>query len=444
VETANVAADPDLEVCESDCGIEDLQEVARLTDPGFYAAEPYDVYARLRREAPVFWYEAGEIWGVSRYEDARFVLGRPELFSSKYGLIYTQSMTPDDGSACPVSDMPRRAQMRGRAFQQFLGDAHETLVTSDPPRHTSLRRLVSPAFTPRLVAKLGEGVHSLVQAALDTIEPEVVTDVVDAFARPVPMYVIAQMLGVPREDWVRFARWSDAIFDASSQLHDPQGERSAHWMEQLLEFAAYFGEQLADRRANPRDDVLTAIQGEVEGEVLSDIDQLMFALQVLAAGNETTQTLIAAGVKLLAEHPDQCSILVEDPGLIPNAVEEMLRCASPVPTFCRTAKETTHLRGTRIEKGDFVVVIHAAANRDEDVWEEADRFLVTRKPDAGIAFGFGPHFCLGAALARLEARVVFTELLRRYPKFELAGPACRSATSAAPRYEAMPVVFHRP
>lgn len=442
MEVVDVAADPDLR-CDIESGVEDLQDVARLTDPAFYAAEPYEVYGRLRREAPVFWYEAGEIWGVSKCDDAKFVLGHPELFSSMYGLFCSNSIPRDDGSACPVSDMPRRAELRRRGFQQFQGDGNEHLVASDPPRHTHLRRLVSPAFTPRLVAKLGESIQTLVKATLDPIEPEVITDVVDTFARPIPLYVIAEMLGVPPEDWTRFARWSDAAADATTQINDPEADASANWMEQLLEFGAYFGEQFADRRANPRDDVLTAIQGEIDGEALSDIDQLMFALTLLGAGNETTQVLVAGGVKLLAEHPDQLSILVKNPDMIPGAVEEMLRCVAPVPTFCRTAKETTHLRGSRIEKGDYLVVIHAAANRDEDVWEDSDRFDVTRKPDAGIAFGFGPHFCLGAALARLEARIIFADLLQRFPRFELVGESHRAPTSLIPRYEAMPVVFHR-
>ena len=427
--------------CVTDGQVGDLQTIARLTDMAFFASEPHDAYTRLRREAPVFWYEEGEIWGISKCEDAKFVLSRPELFSSEYGLIFTQSKPYDHGSACPLSEMPRRAELRRQAFLQLAGT--ESIVGSDPPRHTRLRRLVSSAFSPRLVSQLEATIRDLAREAIERIEPDMTTDIVDVLTRPIPLLVIARMLGVPRDEWQRFARWSDAATDATAAVQNPTEEPSTAWMEQLIEFGQYFSGQLALRRQDPRDDVLTAIQNEIDGETLSEWDQILFALVLLSAGNETTQVLLAGGIKLLAEHPDQRAILAGDPGAIPQGIEEILRYVTPVPTFCRTARDTVHLRGRQIEKGDYVVVIHAAANRDEDVWDEADRFIVSRKPDSGIAFGFGPHFCLGAALARLETRIVFEELLRRYPHFEMAGSAHRAPTGPIPRYESMPVVFRR-
>jgi cytochrome P450 len=426
-------------------GIDDrpLVDVARLTDPAFYAGDPYPVYARLRREAPVFWYEPGQFWALSKYRDVKTVSRAPNLFSSAYGLRPTESVPFDDGS--PIEDdtgMPRRAELRrSMDLSKLLGG--EMIVALDPPRHTQLRRLVSTAFTPRMVAALEKEVAELTIQALDAMEPGTVADFVETVALPVPMFVIAKMLGVPPEDFPAFRRWSDAIVAATDALQDRESEALGFLAEQLMELAGYFMAALEDRRTNPRDDLITALgQAEVDGERISEANQLLLALVVLVGGNETTRSLLSGMAKLLADHPDQRALLIERPDLMPNAVEEALRYWTPVVTMARTATEATELRGQRIERGDYVVMLFGSANRDEDVWERADVFDITRKPDPlHMAFGFGEHFCLGASLARCEARIVFSELLARFPAFEIAGDIERTASMLTPGMEKMPVLF---
>jgi cytochrome P450 len=292
------------------------------------------------------------------------------------------------------------------------------------------------------MASLENDISDLTREAVAKIEPGVVTDVVEALAQPIPLLVIAKLLGIPRDDWRLLQSWSDAFAVAGSVGSEPGSEARARFQMQMAECALYFAEQFADRRANPRDDLLTAVQQEVEGEVLDQMDQLGVTLVLLTAGNETTQTLISGGVKLLAEHPDQRLALVDRPDAVPNAMEELLRWVTPVTTFCRTAMERIELRGRTIERGDYLVSIFGSANRDEDIWDRPDVLDVLRKPDPGhVAFGFGQHFCMGARLARLESRIVFSQLLQRFAHFDLVGKSERTPTVVA-RYPSLPVVFH--
>lgn len=421
-----------------------LVTVARLDDPAFYASQPFHVYARLRREAPVFWYEPSEMWAISRYEDVRFVTSHPELFSSAYGLSPANSIPFDDGAQVVEDRLPRRAELRGCAQRQIVAPGTELLPASDPPRHTLLRRLVSSAFTPRVVASLEGLVYELTREALDSIEPGAITEVVEALAAPIPALVIAEMLGVPREGWDDFKRWSDGILAGLDTLGDPTNELSMDRYQHMMEFGQYFAAALLDRETNPRDDLLSAlVQAEADGERLDLLNQLSMVGLLLVAGNETTRSLISTSVELLAAHPDQRAVLSEHPELMASAVEELLRMASPLVTFCRTAVEDTKLRGQKIRRGDYLVLLYAAANRDEEIWQSPEELDVTRPVDFGhMAFGFGPHHCLGASLARLEARVVLTELLQRYPDFALAGSVERTPHASTPGICRLPVVFH--
>lgn len=422
-----------------------LRELADLNNPAFYAADPYSVYEQMRREAPIFWYEPGQYWALSKYDDVKRVSRTPELFSSRFGLRPTESIPNDDGS--PIVDptgMPRRAELRRQLdLSTMLGG--EMIVALDPPRHTQLRRLVSAAFTPRMVAQLEEEVHKLTREAFDDIEPGSVADFVESVALPIPMNVIAKMLGIPSEDYQAFRRWSDAIVAATDALADRESEAIGYFAEQLMELVGYFMEQLADRRRHPRDDLLTALgQAEVDGERISEPNQLLLVLVLLVGGNETTRSLLSGGAKLLAEHPDQRRRLIDRPDLMPLAVDEVLRYWTPVVTMSRTATEATELRGQVIERGDYLVMLFASANRDEDAWDRPDVFDVSREPHPmHVAFGFGEHFCLGAALARCEARIVFSELLSRFPSYELAGELKRTESMLTPGIEYMPVAFRR-
>jgi cytochrome P450 len=250
------------------------------------------------------------------------------------------------------------------------------------------------------------------------------------------------MLGVPREDLAKFREWSDAFIEMSDEsFHDKLDSR----IEQVLEFREYFSDQLAQRAEHPRDDLLTKLtEARWHGAPLTPDEQLSMAQILLIAGNETTRGLIAGAGLALAERPEQRRMLVDDPDLMPGAVEEFLRFVTPVTHMCRTALDDVELHGQRIAKGDFLCLLYAAANRDEDVWERADELDVTRAPDpAHLAFGFAEHFCLGANLARREARVVLSELLARFPNYEIVGPATRTRQHMTPGIKTMPVVFRR-
>ena len=421
----------------------DLHQAAGLANPAFYAADPSPVYEALRREAPVFWYEPGEFWALSKFDDVKLVSRDPELFSSNYGLRPTESIPHDDGAEITdPTGLPRRAELRRQLdLSALLGG--EMIVGLDPPRHTQLRRLVSTAFTPRMVARLEAEVEVLTREALDAIEPGTVADFVESVALPIPMTIIAKMLGVPPADYPAFRRWSDAIVAATDAMADRQSETMGFLFEQLMELVGYFVEAMADRRENPRDDLITALtQAEVDGERISEPNQLLLLIVVLVGGNETTRALLSGGIKLFAEHPDQRRLLLEQPGLINQAVEEVLRYWTPVVTMARTATRATELRGQAIAPGDYLVMLWASANRDEDAWDRAGVFDITREPDpTHMAFGFGQHFCLGAALARCEAKAVFSEMLRRFPNYEIAGEWKRTESMLTPGLDLLPIAF---
>jgi cytochrome P450 len=376
----------------------------------------------------------------------RFVSKSPDMFGNRFGLSAGQSRiegddappAPDPVDGCP---MPRRAALR---YEQMMALGGEQLVGADPPRHTFLRKIASYAFTPRAVAALEQDVARMATDLIDRIEPGVEYDFIDAVAAPVPMMVIAQLLGVSTDDLDEFRTWSDAFIELNQENRERDEGMIAEYIEHVLAFRAYFNAELDDRLVNPRDDLLTAlVQAEEDGVPLTRDGQLAMTNVLLIAGNETTRGLIANAGKLLFEHSDQRQMLVDDPALLPNAVEELLRYQTPVTHMCRTALIDTEIRGQEITRGDYMIMLYPAANRDEDVWEHADTLDVTRTPDpAHLAFGFAEHFCLGAALARREVRLVLGELLSRYPNYELlGGEPERVRAHMTPGIRSMPVVF---
>jgi cytochrome P450 len=256
----------------------------------------------------------------------------------------------------------------------------------------------------------------MVRELVGAIAADQTVDFVDAFAAPLPLLVIADMLGVPGADRGRFKRWSDAIIEAGTQP-------SAENMAQSVELLEYFGSVIAERRARPGDDLISVlVHSEIDGERLEEFDLLMFCMTLLVAGNETTRNLLSHGALALATYPDQRALLARDPTLMPRAVEEMLRWGSPVSSFMRMATRDTELRGTRIREGDRLLMLYSAANRDEAVFgADAEEFRAQRDATRHVAFGFGEHFCLGAQLARMEARIAFAQLLERFAGWELTG-----------------------
>jgi cytochrome P450 len=418
-----------------------LDDEVRLLETSWFMSYPHDVYARLRREAPVYWSPRDGLWALSKYDDVRFVSKSPQLFANAYHIYVAAASVRDDGQ--PSTDalgLPRRAELRRL---EALGPLHtDNLVMADGERHLFLRKIAGHAFTPKAIGALEDQVRQIASELFDEIPDEVEVDFIDTVAAPLPMIMIALMLGVPREDLDKFRAWSDAFIEMTDEsFQDQLGTR----IEQVLEFREYFTAQLKDRALHPRDDLLTKLaQALWQGEPLELESQLSMAQVLLIAGNETTRGLIAGAGLAMTEQPEQRRVLIDEPELMPGAVEEFLRYVTPVTHMCRTALDDVEIRGRQISKGDYVCLLYAAANRDEDVWGRADDLDVTRAPDpAHLAFGFAEHFCLGANLARREARIVLSELLTRFPDYEVVGPVTRTRQHMTPGIKTMPVVFHR-
>jgi cytochrome P450 len=387
-----------------------VQTAFPLHSPDFYAGDPYPAYRQLRATAPVCWNEVTDFWALLKYEDIRFVSSNPALFSSTKGITIPDPTVPN-----PVQE--------------------GNLIFSDPPRHRQMRKLINSGFTKRRVALLEPKIREIVRGILDGIEPGSVHEFAEEIAAPLPTRMIAELIGAPPDDWEQFRVWSDAATGSA----DPEIELgSLVAMGQLFE---YFQKLIAARRTEPRDDLLSVLaQAEIDEHRFTDEDLLNFAFLLLVAGNETTRNLIALGTLALIAHPDQCRLLVEDPTRIPLAVEEMLRWNSPVVHMARTATTDVQIRGQLIREGQVVVMLYGSANRDEDIFgPDSEEFKVTRHPNPHIAFGCGEHSCVGAQLARLEATVLFEELLRRFPKLELVGEVDRMRATMVPGVKRMPV-----
>ena len=304
-----------------------------------------------------------------------------------------------------------------------------------------MRNLVSEVFTPRRVAALEPWMRALCAEHFDALPTDAPIDLVSEIAAPIPAISIARILGVPRERWRHFQDCANAMIEVAAGDPSDTSVLARHGPK-LGELSQYLTETIAERARTPGDDLLSALTHvEVGGERFDDADVLMMALTLLGAGNETTRTLVAGACLALAQHPEQLDALVADRALVPGAVEEFLRWVTPVHSHARTAREDFVLRGETIRAGDYVVMLYGSANRDEDVWSDADRFDVRRPADANphLSLGHGEHFCLGAHLARLEARVVFEELLARFPRFELVGEPVRLRSTHINGIESMPV-----
>ncbi|HYB12910.1 MAG TPA: cytochrome P450 [Myxococcota bacterium] len=385
----------------------------------FYLGDPHRTFRRLRREDPLPWYPgSGGMWCLLKHADIVTASRDPERFCSRHGILI--GMGPD--------------------FERPFG-VPPTILEMDPPQHNRHRKLVIQAFTPRATADLETMVRQIARECLEAVEPGTVGDLVETLAVPLPMYVIAELLGVSRSDRAEFRRWSDATIQAGG------GRRSAQTDAALGEMLGYFHAVLGERRRAPKHDLVSTLaHAEIAGARLTDPEILIFCTTLLAAGNETTRNLISGGSLLLGRNPDQKRRLLAEAELLPNAVEEMLRLWTPVHSFTRRATRDTLLRGRRIREGETLLLLYGSANRDEDVWGgDAERFEVGRDHahQRHLAFGFGEHLCLGASLARLEARVLFEELLARYPGFELAGEPALLASRLMHGVEHLPVFFPR-
>ena len=363
---------------------------------------PYPHYARLRAQCPVA-HVTGRSGGlnpylITRYEDAKAALTDPRLSNDpRVGERAYRKSGIDD----PVYE------------RTLVGPTH--MLSQDPPQHTRLRRMVAAEFTARRVAPLRPRIREIAEELVDVFAGKGEADLVPDFADPLPALVIAELLGVPREDWPRFRRWS-------SDIVRPTGD--AEQVQSQLLMAQYLAEQIERKRREPGADLLSALVGGPARETFSEEELHGTAFLLLLAGHETTTHLIGNGMLALMTHPDQYALLCERPELIPGAVEEFLRFDGSVErSTARWATEDLVIAGTPIPQGSIVQIALASADRDEEHFADADRLDVTRAPQAHLAFGHGVHFCLGAPLARLEAAVAFEVLLRRLPGLDLAVPA---------------------
>jgi len=374
-------------------------------DPASWDASMHPRMRWLRENDPVHWSEKDGCWIVSKYEAVAYASKHQDLFTSEHGVR--------------VGNAPR------------IG-----LIDEGEPRHGKLRALINKGFTPRMVKKLEVTFRGLVKESLDAIAEQGHCDFVEDVAVPLPLLVIAEMLGIRREDRLRFHQWSDAMIRGDG-AKDPVIIGAAG--RAFVEYSAYLTDILEDRRRNPKDDLISILVGADESGMLRNLGQemgghhqgdahqlelannelIMLCVILLVAGNETTRNGLAGGMQLLIENPGERAKLLANPALLPSAIEEMVRMVSPVHSFARTATCDTVLGERPVSAGERVLLLYPSANRDADVFEDPDVFRVERNP-LHLGFGLGPHFCLGANLARMEMRVAFEELLRRFPDLEYA------------------------
>ncbi|MDG2303512.1 MAG: cytochrome P450 [Candidatus Binatia bacterium] len=365
-------------------------------------ANPYPTIAQAHAEKPVFFSEAFSLWIVTRYEDIWTILRDTERFTSSAS-VTVGTETPDEVKA---------------VLAEGWGEV-DTLVTNDPPVHTRFRSLVNKAFTPRRVAGREEHIRELANSLVDAFIDAGRVDIATEFAVPLPLTVIAEILGVPTADVAKFKQWSD---DITARLMPLPLERDIECARSLVAFQHYMNAMLDERAKNPHDDMLSdLLTARADGmEPLSRGEILSMLQQILVAGNETTTSLISNMVGIYLERPDEWRALAEDPSLVPDAVEEVLRMESPVQGLFRSTKEELELGGVVLPKGAHLQLLYGGGNRDASEFPNPDEFQPGRKNGAShLAFSGGVHFCLGAALARLEGRIALETLSQRLPGIRL-------------------------
>jgi len=370
--------------------------------PGF-TDDPYPQYAALRAEAPVYQHPFG-FWLLTRYEDVSWLL--------RAGLS-VEDRNVTDGTF---------RQLQDQMYGDQVPTADKSMLDRDPPDHTRLRRLVSKAFTPRAVEALRPRITALVDGMLDAIDGQGQVDLVDALAFPLPFSVIAEMLGTPPADHERIRQLSGTVVRSLEPVADPALVAAIAAAD--AELTAIAAEMIAWKRSNPADDLLTAlISAEDDGDALSDDELIAQTLLLYLAGHETTVNLIAGGTLALLRNPDQLALLRDNPNLAESAVEELLRYDSPVQASRRITLEPVAIGGTTIPAGAFVMASLGSANRDEFFWgaDAAEVRLSRDNAHRHVSFGAGPHHCLGASLARLEASITFARLTARFPSLALDG-----------------------
>ncbi|HYZ92119.1 MAG TPA: cytochrome P450 [Actinomycetota bacterium] len=407
----------------------ELSDINLLDPDVFTKGVPHEWFTYLRKNAPVYHHPEPNgpgFYVISKHEDVGIVELDAKTYSSaaKYGgVVGLEEPTPAERE-----DLERQAAFTGNM-----------MLYMDPPDHTLYRKIVHDGFRPRMIWALEQRVRERAIHILDDAIAQGECDFVVDVAAELPLQAIAELLGVPMEDRHKLFDWSNRMIGSV----DPEYAVSEENVRNAqVEMFMYAQELAADRRANPRDDIVTKLlEAEVDGHSLSELDFNLFFLLLAVAGNETTRNAISHGMAALLDNPEQYDILVEDPSAIDTAVEEIIRWASPVMYFRRNVTQDAELRGQKFKAGDKLSLWYISANRDEDVFEEPFKFDIRRDPNPHIAFGHGHHFCLGFNLARLEVKVLFEELAKRVTKIESVGDLSRLRSNFIAGIKHLPVRF---
>jgi cytochrome P450 len=397
-----------------------------LVHPDDYAAHgyPHPLWKRLRREDPVHWYDktAGiPFWAITKHADIVTIGKRPDVFWN--------------GPRLTISHEPEQPT-----------DFPPTLIQLDPPKHGIYRQLISKRFTPRYLKRIHGDIERIGKEIVDALVKDGDSgecDFVKEVSAPLPIAVIAWLLGVPESDWKLLFDWTNRTIGAGDpDFQEPGKTPQETAMQAMTETFMYFTKLIEEKKKKPADDLVTLFANlEVDGKPLPPMDVLTFCLIIVIAGNETTRNGTTGGMLALVEHQEELRKLQRNPGLLASAVEEIVRWSSPIIHFGRTAQSDFELRGKRIREGDALALFYPSANRDEEIFPDGDVFRVDRDPNHHLGFGVGEHFCLGSHLARLELAVAYKHLVPRIEEIELAGPVERLHSSLVGGVKKLPLRY---
>jgi cytochrome P450 len=399
-----------------------------IEDPRFYLDDPWPTFSWLRENAPFYYYEPLDTYVVTRHADIRAIASHPASFVSSKGLFLNDIKY----QAAPGDEM---------LTDSFFPKDGEQVGTTDPPRHQELRRVIAPAFSAKALDRMREGLTDVVVGLISGIAPGEPVDWME-IASLVPIVASTRLIGLPDADFERVQFWSNELEKLGGDLSLEELQAAAQEFKGLQ---TYIAENMVAKRSHPGDeDLLTVLlDAELDNDKVSEANVVMFAMTMLAAGSDTTRALLGGLVNHLAQHPDQWSMLRQDRSLIPLAIEETLRVVTPARAFLRTATEDIEINGHTIRANQHVYLMYMAANRDETVFPDPDRYDITRAESTQhLAFGAGAHVCAGSRLVRLEAPIVLNALLDRFSRIEAAGDATPVVHIIRNSWSAMPVTFH--
>ncbi len=408
-----------------------------LVTPELYTSRgyPWEEWALLRREAPVYWYDRPGVtpfWAITKYDDIQQISRDPETFISSQRLVIRSAGSGDGGASDPSLTVPN-------------------LINMDPPEHGKYRNTTSRRFSPRGMRLLEDRIDQIAEDVIDDAAAHVVdqltnrreADFVRDVAARMPLAAICELLAVDRDSWDDLFHWTNEFLGSEDPEYQQGRTRRETWQSGMRGLQGYFMAHIERKRREPDNSVMTTlVQAEIDGEPMPDHQILSYAILLILAGNETTRNATSGGMQALIEHPQQFERLREQPDLLDSAIEEMLRWTSPVVHFARTVTRDTEIRGVPIKEGETLAMWYPSANRDEDVFENPDVFDIGRSPNDHLAFGgFGEHFCLGANLARLEMRSIFRHVIEKLDHFQVNGEVERLSSGLIGGIKRLPVSY---